>query len=175
MKSLQQIIFVMLVALLGSCSNIVFDEAVPSDQNSLDHFPADLQGTYVDSEKDTLSIFSDRYIYGEINGNTLFEGQLDHDLVLKQFEDYYFLNFKNDHGFWEMIAAQKTANGLILMCADVENKDEIKNINKHISKGHAKSLKKDGKYLIDPTTQELIKILNDTSICEESIFTKLPE
>jgi len=175
MKPLQQIILVMLVALLGSCSNIVFDEAVPSDQISLDQFPSELQGTYLDKERDTLSIFSDKYIYGEIKGNTLLEGKLGNDLVLKKYEDYYFLNFKNENGFWEMIAAQKTAEGLVLLCLDVENKDEIKNINKHISKGRAKSLKKDGKYLIDPTTQELIKILNDTSICEVSSLIKITE
>lgn len=175
MNLLQKIILVILVALLGSCSNIVFDEAVPVDQKSLDQFPTELQGIYIDKARDTLSIFPDRYIYGEIKGNSQLEGQLGNDLVLKQFEDYYFLNFKNEDGFWEMIAAQKTASGLVLMCLDVEDKDEIKNINKHISKGHAKSLKQDGKYLIDPTTLELIKILNDTSICEESPLTKIIE
>jgi hypothetical protein len=173
MKPLQHLFLIMLVVLLGSCSNIVFDEAVPTDQKTLDQFPSDIQGSYLDSERDTLSIFPDRYIYGEIKGNTLLAGQLGPDLVLKQFEDFYFLNFKNENGFWEMIAAQKTVDGLVLMCIDIENKDEIKKINKHISKGRAKSLKKDGKYLINPTTQELIKILNDTSVCEESYLIKL--
>lgn len=173
MKPIQHFFFICLIALLGSCSNIVFNEAVPQDQESLSEFPKEIQGTYLDSEDDTLVIFSSYYTYGTIKGSTLLEGKIGDDLVLKQFEDYFFLNFRNDQGYWEMIAAEKTKNGLILMCVDVENKNEIKNVNKHLKKTQAKSLKKEGKYLINPETQELLKILNDTSICEESYLTKL--
>ena len=173
MKLPQKILSLSLIVLLGSCSNIVFNEAVPQDQDALNEFPKEIQGLYLDAENDTLEIFSNKYAYGEMNGNTLLEGELGSDLILKQFEAFYFLNFKNDHGFWEMIAAQKTTNGLKLMCIDIENKTEVKNINKHIKKGKAKSLKNNGKFLINPDSEELLKILNDTSICDESRLVKI--
>lgn len=159
--------------ILNSCSNIVFNQAVPTDQPTLKEFPKDIQGIYLDEENDTLKIFATDYTYGELKGNSLIEGELGEEFVLKQFEDFYFLNFKSESDYWEMIAAKKTKEGITLMCLDIDNKKEINNINKHIKKGKAKSLKKDGKYLIQPNTRELIKILNDTSICQESKLKKI--
>lgn len=173
MKPVQHIFLFSLIVLLGSCSNVVFNESVPKDQHPLKEFPKEIRGIYVDSENDTLEISSNRYVYGELKSNTLLEGELGEELIIKKFEEFYFLNFKNENGFWEMIAARKTNNGLILMCVDIENKNEIKNINKHLKKGKAKMLRKEGKYLINPETKELIKILNDTSVCKESHLIKL--
>jgi len=173
MKSIQSLLFLGLILFLGSCSNVVFDHAVPKDQIALENFPQDLQGQYLDTENDTLRIFDTQYTYGELKGYKILEGKLGKDLILKQLGDYYFLNFKNENDFWEMIAAQKTNDGLLLKCVDVENKHEIKSINKHISKGKAKSLKKDGKFLIDPNNEELLKILNDTSLCDVSHLIKI--
>jgi len=173
MKRIQHLLFLCLILFLASCSNVVFEHTIPEDQVALKKFPKELQGTYLDAENDTLNIFDTQYSYGELKGNKLLEGKLGNDLVLKQLDHYYFLNFKNENGYWEMIAARKTEDGITLKCVDVKNKDQIKNINKYISKGKAKSLKKDGKFLIKPENQELLEILNDTSLCDESHLIKI--
>lgn len=159
--------------MMSSCSNVIYNTAVPKDQKSIDKFPKKLQGIYVDEESDTLKIMATKYSYGEINNNALMEGELGSDLVLKEYKDYYFLNFRNDDGYWEMIAATVTRKKIYLLSIDIENKSEVKKLNKHMKKGHAKNIRKDDKFLINPENDELLNMLNDSSICQKTELIKI--
>lgn len=173
MKRLQYLSLYLVIVFLSSCSNIVYHHPIPEDQNALAEFPLELQGTYIDSDGDTLCIASQKYSYGEMNNHSLLEGELGADLVLKKLDSYYFMNFKNEDGYWEMIAAQLNTDSISLFCIDIENKEQIKIVNQHIKNGKVRSTKKDGKYIINPSNQEIISLLNDQTICQKESLKKL--
>ena len=173
MKRLQYLALSLVVIFLSSCSNVVYHNPIPKDQKSLTEFPAKIQGSYIDSDGDTLCISTISYRYGEINNQTLLYGELGEDLVLKKLGTYYFMNFKNDDGYWEMIGAQLESGKLTLFCIDIENKEQVKIVNQHISKGKARSTKKGGKYIINPNNEEILSLLNDESICQKETLLKV--
>ncbi|NPD45329.1 MULTISPECIES: hypothetical protein [unclassified Lentimicrobium] len=173
MKRLQYLTLSLVIVFLSSCSNIVYHHPIPKDQISLAEFPSELQGYYVDSDGDTLCIASNKYSYGEMNNQSFLQGELGADLVLKKLDSYYFMNFKNEDGYWEMIAAQLSSEQLSLFCIDIENKEQIKLVNQHIEKGKVRSTKKDGKYIINPSDQEILNLLNDSRICQKELLNKL--
>lgn len=173
MKRIQYLILSLGILILSSCSNIVYHHPIPKDQKTLAEFPLELQGSYIDSDGDTLSIFSKKYSYGEINNHSLLEGELGKDLVLKELDRYYFMNFKNEDGYWEMIAARLDSNHLVLFCIDIENKEQIKIVNQHIKRGKVRSTRKDGKYIINPSNKEVFSLLKDKSICKEEWLKKV--
>lgn len=173
MKRLQFLILSLSILLLSSCSNVVYHNPIPKDKKTLAVFPAEIQGSFVDSDGDTLCISSHKYQYGEINNQTLIEGELGEELVLKKLEDYYFMNFKNEDGYWEMIGAQLNADQLTLFCIDIENKEQLKIVNQHISRGKARHTKKDGRYIINPSNNEILSLLNDHEICKTEKLKKV--
>lgn len=173
MRRLQYITLSLIIGFLSSCSNVVYHKPIPKDQKTLTEFPLELQGSYVDSDGDTLSISTNEYQYGEINNQSLLKGELGEELVLKKLDTYYFINFKNEDGYWEMISAQLESDKLLLYCIDIENKEQIKILNQHISKGKARSTRKGGKYIIDPNNDEILQLLKDETICKKESLLKV--
>jgi len=173
MKTLQNLIILSSFIIFCSCSNVLYHQAMPEDGKTLSSFPKELIGQFADQEGDTLFIYPNSYKYGEINKSTLFEGQLGDDLILKKSKGYYFLNFKNAEGYWEMIAAQLIGKELQLLCIDTENEEQIKIINSHLKGNKAKSLKKEGKFVINPSDKELFELLKDERICDRSLLYKV--
>lgn len=173
MKRIQYLTLSLVIVLLSSCSNVVYHNPIPKDQKSLAEFPIELHGYYVDSDGDTLCISTNKYRYGEINNQSLLKGELGEDLVLKKLDTYYFMNFKNKDGYWEMIGAQLESDKLSLFCIDIENKEQVKIVNQYISKGKARSTKKGGKYIIDPNNEEILQLLNDETICKKESLVKV--
>jgi len=161
------------VFFISSCSNIVYLEAVPMESESLNSFPKNILGKYIDDEGDTLSINIDNYTYGNSRELVYLTGTLNDELVLKTYLDYYFLNFKNEDGYWEMIAAKPTRDKLTILCIDAKTKEDIQAVNNVIKKGKAKSLRKKNKYLIRPTKDELISLFRKDNICEKNVLTRL--
>ncbi len=173
MKRIQYFTISLAILLLSSCSNVVYHNPIPKDQKTLAEFPVEIIGSYVDSDGDTLCISSHKYQYGEINNQTFLEGELGEELVLKKLEDYYFMNFKNEDGYWEMIGAQLNLDQLTLFCIDIENKDQLRIVNQHITRGKARHTKKDGKYIINPSNNEILSLLNDRDICKTEKLQKV--
>lgn len=173
MKILKCISILVSVIILSSCSNIVYEHSMPKDGKTLSSFPKKLIGEYVDQEGDTLFIMPKSYKYGEINNSTLFEGELGEDVILKKQSAYYFLNFKNSDGYWEMMAGSLKGKELTLFSIDIENADQIKIINSYLAKDKAKSLNKDDKYVINPSDEELLELLEDEIVCDKSFLTKV--
>lgn len=168
MKTLSNLLYLFLLLLFQSCSNIVYYSAVPEGQAELKEFPPLLQGKYIDNEGDTLEILSSSYHYGHQGEMDYLQGDLNNELVLKEKNGFYFLNFKSDEGFWEMIAAQAFPDKLILYSIDTKNSSDIKIINDILKSSKAKSFKEEGKYIIKPSDDEIIQLLKQEQICEQS-------
>jgi len=173
MKSYVVLLFVSIAIFLSSCSNIAYEDAVPKNLDKLSLFPEEIQGAYIDSEGDTLTINTNNYTYGNIGDLFYLKGEIGEELVLKTLSGYYFLNFKNNDGYWEMIAAKPTDNELHIFCIDAEDKDDVKIINSKIKKGKVKSSRMQGKYIINPEENEILDLLKDEDICEKSILKKI--
>ena len=173
MKSYFVLLFVSIGLFLSSCSNIAYEDAVPKSSYELSFFPEDIQGAYIDSDGDTLTIYTNNYTYGNREDLFYLQGEIGEELVLKTLSGYYFLNFKNNDGYWEMIAAKPTDNELHIYCIDAEDKDDVKIINSKIKKGKVKSIRKQGKYIINPDENEILDLLREDDICEKSILKKI--
>jgi len=168
MKAISNLLYLFLLLLVQSCSNIVYYSAVPEGQAELKEFPSLLQGKYIVNEGDTLEILSSSYRYGHQGEMDYLQGDLNNELVLKEKDGFYFLNFKSDDSFWEMIAAQAFPDKLILYSIDTKNSNDIKIINEVLKSGKAKSFKEEGKYIIKPSDEEIIQLLKQEQICEKS-------
>ena len=173
MKSYSVLLIVSIGLFLSSCSNVAYENAVPKNTAHFSIFPKEIQGGYIDSEGDTLTIYSNSYTYGTKGEIVYLTGEIGDELVLKTLSGYYFLNFKNDEGYWEMIAAKPLGNELTIYCIDAKDKDDIKIINSKIKKGKVKSSRKKGKYIINPEKSEILELLNDDDICEKSVLKKI--
>ncbi|NOR88462.1 MAG: hypothetical protein GQ527_12715 [Bacteroidales bacterium] len=171
---IQSILYLVIIGFLfSSCSNVVYQTAVPQNISQLNCFPSEIQGQYVDDDHDTLLILADRYQYG--NSDDLFnlKGQLDDELILKELDGYYFLNFKNSDGFWEMIAAHRENQNLTLFFINAKDKEDIKIINSIIENGKVRSVRSNGKYIINPSGSDILELLKQENICEKTILTKI--
>jgi len=173
MSLLRLFLTTVILAVLSSCGNVVYKEAMPQNLVPLVEFPNHLRGIYMDPEGDTLVIQKDSYTYGNMRGSSIFAGTLCADIVLKQLDNFYFLSFKSEDGYWESIAASADSSYLYLYFVGVENEDQLKILNSHMKKSSAKSLQKEGKYIISPSAEELMELLNDKNICKVSKLNKL--
>lgn len=172
MKTIYLIVGLLTIFILNSCSNIVFKHAVPQEEKNLSEFPKKVRGTYIDDESDTLVISKNAYTYGKIDNHPLFQGELNEEMVLRKYKDFYFLNFRSNDHYWEMIAAQISQSQLILYSIDIENSEQIKIIEEFVN-GDCQKLNKDDKYMIDPDLSQLLNMLEDERICQKSILRKI--
>lgn len=172
MKTIYLIFGLLSLIFMSSCSNVVFKQALPQEENSLSEFPKKIRGTYIDDESDTLVITRNAYTYGNINSQPLFHGELSEEVVLKKYKDFYFLNFQSDNNYWEMMAGQFKRSEVILFSIDVENSDQFKIIEEYMD-GDYQKINKDDKYLIDPSLKQLLNMLEDDRICQKSVLKKL--
>ncbi len=173
MKALGSLIIVLVSVAMISCSNVVYRQAMPVNQPQLTEFPEFLHGNWIDAENDTLFIGQTDFRYGNFNGSSLFAGSLNNETVLKQMGHFFLLNFKNPEGYWEIVATHCDTTNLYIYCVGVENEIQLKALNSHLKKRNAKSLRKEGKYMIDPTTKEFLDLLQDEQICKVSTLKKL--
>ena len=173
MKALSLLLFGLVSVLLVSCSNVVYEQPIPENQQQLTEFPDFIIGTWVDHESDTLIIGAKDFRYGDFDGSSIFSGTLSDEIILKELNNFYFLNIKSDGGYWESIAATSDSNYLYLYFVGVDNDLQLNALNNHLKKNTAKSLKKDGKYIINPEVEELFELLNDSLICKISKLIKI--
>jgi hypothetical protein len=173
MKTLYSLFIVLIALTISSCSNLVYQKPVPQHNQVLTTFPKNLQGTYVDSNQDTLFIYPRSYQYGKVGRMGSFSGELNKELILKNQGSYYFLNFQDNDGFWELIGAKLDSDQLILYFVDIKTKEDVDIINSVIKKGKVKSTRHEGKYVANPSGEEMIELFNHDFISEKSFLTKI--
>ncbi|MFM9839266.1 MAG: hypothetical protein ACKVOQ_13445 [Cyclobacteriaceae bacterium] len=159
-------------ALLYSCKEVTFPEAQPKGVASLKEVPPSLQGIYQTIEQttgefsDTLIIESWGYRFKDKNEKDwLTRGTLSDTLVLKFYQNYYFLNFKSQ-GQWVLRLIQQDPSGTIRFLSidlkeDAKRKEILKKLKKKMPIKEIKGKEDDTFYQINPTPDQLMQLLKE--------------
>lgn len=157
--------------LLYSCKEVTFKEPQPAGVPALKEVPGGLQGTYQTFEQtsgefsDTLIIESWGYhMKDKDDKDWLNRGNLSDTLVLKVYENYYFVNFKSGDQWVLRLLKQEPNGTLNFLAIDLQDDAKRKTMLKRISKDlkvKEFQLKDDTFYQIDPTPTQLMKLIKD--------------
>jgi len=157
--------------LLFSCKEVTFKEPQPAGVPVLKEVPSGLRGTYQTFEQ-TTGDFSDTLIIepwgyhmkDKDDKDWLTRGTLSDTLVLKFYENYYFVNFRSgDH--WVLRLVKQDSNGSLSFLAidlqdDAKRKTMLKKISKDLKIKEFQH-KDDTFYQINPTPAQLMKLIKD--------------
>ncbi len=157
--------------LLFSCKEVTFKEPQPAGVPALKEVPASLRASYQTYEQ-TSGDFSDTLIIepwgyhmkDKDDKDWLNRGTLSDTLVLKYYENYYFVNFKSGDQWVLRLVRQNPNGALDFLAIDIQDDAKRKNILKKISKELKISEfkhKDDTFYQINPTPVQLMKLIKD--------------
>ncbi|MBS1680791.1 MAG: hypothetical protein JST48_03690 [Bacteroidetes bacterium] len=159
------------VVLLTSCKEVTFTEAQPAGVAALKEVPANLRGIYQAYDQitgdfsDTLMIESWGYhMKDKKDKDWLGRGSLSDTLVLKFYENYYFVNFKAANQ-WVLRLIKQNPNGSIeFLSIDLQDeskgKEKLKKISKQLKVTEVKR-RDDTFYQINPTPAQLMKLIKE--------------
>lgn len=159
------------ILLLSSCREVSFREPQPAGIKPLNEIPDALRGYYLSydvktgEEADTLIIESWGYHFKDIKDNDwLGSGHLSDSLVVKFYENYYFVNFKSGDQWILRLVHQKSHGGIEFLSIDIQDDARRKEIIKKISKKLNISIKEihrgdDTFYQIAPTPSQLMELI----------------
>lgn len=168
MKAL--VILFPLVVLLHSCKEISFPEAQPAGIPALKEVPAVLQGRYngIDdkgNDTDTLIVESWGYHFKDgKNNDWLGRGVLSDSLVLKYYENYYFVNFRSGKHWVVRLIKVKSSGSLEFMAINIGDEGKRKSVLKKLSRRFkVKETKEKGDlfYEINPTKEQFMQLIKD--------------
>lgn len=157
--------------LLYSCKEVTFKEPQPAGIQALKEVPRNLQGTYQTFEQtsgdfsDTLVIESWGYHMKDKNDKDwLNRGALSDTLVVKFYENYYFINFKSGDQWVLRLMKQEPNGSLNFLSIDIQDDTKRKTMLKKISKKlKVKEFqrKDDTFYQINPTPAQLMMLIKE--------------
>ena len=169
MKILIPVIFWSL--LLYSCKEVSFREPQPAGVPVLKEVPAAIQGQYytydqVTGEKaDTLIVESWGYHFKDKDDKDwLGRGVLSDSLVVKFYENYYFVNFKSGDQWVLRLVRQKPTGALEFLSIDIQDDSKRKEMVRKLSKKlKLREIKRsdDTFYQINPTPAQLMQLIQD--------------
>ncbi|MBI3219390.1 MAG: hypothetical protein HYZ44_07750 [Bacteroidetes bacterium] len=157
--------------MLYSCKEVSFTEAQPKGVAPLKEIPPALRGVYQTFDKttgefsDTLIVESWGYHFKDKNDKDwLNRGTISDTLVIKFYQNYYFINFKSE-GQWVLRLVQQEPSGAIRFMS-IDLKDEVK--RKEVLKKLGKKLtikeikrKDDTFYQINPSPEQLMALIKE--------------
>lgn len=163
--------------LLVSCKEVSFKEPQPAGVPALTEIPAKLQGHYLSydeitgEESDTLIIESWGYHFKDKEDKDwLGSGRLSDSLVVKFYQNYYFVNFKSGDQWVLRLVRQKSYGGIEFLSIDIQDDAKRKEMLRKISrKLQVKEVHRDEDtfYQIRPTAAQLMQLI------KEGFFTGL--
>lgn len=164
------IIFLFWLALL-SCKEISFSEPQPAGIAALKEVPFAIIGPYATRDKttgeigDTLIIESWGYHFKDKEDKDwLGKGKLSDTLVVKYYENYYFVNFKEGDQWMLRLIKQKSPGVLEFMSIDIQDDARRKETLRKISrKVQIKQIDRndDTFYQIHPTPAQLMGLIKE--------------
>ena len=164
------VFFSVLALLLYSCKEVSFPEPQPAGVTALAQVPKSLQGRYIGiddkgADTDTLIIESTGYHFRDAKDNDwLGKGQLCDSLVIKFYQNYYFVNFRSGDQWVLRLLKQKPSGSIEFMSIPVSDDAKRKEILKKLSKKfEVKELKRkdDTFYGIKPTKEQLMELIKE--------------
>lgn len=157
--------------LLYSCKEVTFREAQPAGIAPLKVIPPALQGVYQTYDKstgetgDTLIVESWGYHFKDKEDQDwLGRGRLSDSLVVKFYENYYFVNFKDDDQWVLRLIRQKSPGVLEFLSIDIQDDSKRREMLRKLSrKMPVKEIQKndDTFYQINPTPSQLITLIKE--------------
>ena len=158
-------------ALLYSCKEVSFREPQPGGIAALKELPASLLGKYQvreaenDEKADTLIIESWGYHFKDKNDKDwLGRGMLSDSLVVKFYENYYFVNFKSGNQWVLRLIKQDSNNNLEFLSINIQDDSKRKEMLKKLSKKMKVveiKMKDDTFYQINPTPTQLLQLIKE--------------
>jgi hypothetical protein len=156
---------------MSSCKEVSFREPQPAGVPALKEVPVSLRGKYrahsqPNGEKnDTLIIESWGYHFKDKNEKDwLGKGALSDSLIIKFYQNYYFVNFKSGNQWVLRLIRQKASGDLEFLSIDIQDDTRRKEMVRKLSRKLAmKEIKigDDTYYQINPTPPQLIQLIKD--------------
>jgi hypothetical protein len=159
-------------ALLYSCKEVTFSEAQPNGITPLKEIPSALRGVYqtIDQNSgefsDTSIVESWGYHFKDKNEKDwLNRGGLSDTLVVKFYQNYYFVNFKSN-GQWVLrLIQQETSGAIRFLSIDLRDQTKRKEILKKLRKKmiikEITTKENDVFYQINPTPEQLMMLIKE--------------
>jgi hypothetical protein len=156
--------------LLASCREVTFKEAQPAGIKPLRELPAALQGKYIireedGSKTDTLVIESWGYHFMDAKDKDwLGRGVLSDSLVVKFYDNYYFVNFRSGDQWALRLVKQLPDGSIQFLSIDLPNEEKGKEVVKKLSKKmKVKEINRDQDtfYQINPTPAQLMALIKE--------------
>jgi hypothetical protein len=158
--------------LLYSCKEVTFTEAQPKGVTALKEIPWSLQGVYQTIDQpsgdfsDTLIVESWGYHFkNKDEKDWLNRGTLSDTLVIKFYQNYYFVNFKSN-GHWVLRLIQQETSGAIRFLSidlkdEMKRKQVLKKLKKKMAIKEVRTKEDDIFYQINPTKEELMSLIKE--------------
>jgi hypothetical protein len=156
---------------LSSCKEISFVEPQPAGVPALKEVPAALRGKYrprnepKGEKNDTLIIESWGYHFKDKNEKDwLGRGVISDSLVIKFYQNYYFINFKSGNQWVLRLVRQKANGDLEFLSIDIQDdtkrKERIRKLSRRFT---LKEIKHgdDTFYQINPTSAQLLQLIRE--------------
>lgn len=157
--------------LLYSCKEVTYREAQPAGVAALKEVPPVLQGIYQTYDRqsgatgDTLIIESWGYHFKDKEDQDwLGRGALSDSLVVKFYQNYYFVNFKDGDQWVLRLIRQKAPGVLEFMSIDIQDDSKRREMLRKLSrKMEVKEIAKgdDTFYQINPTPAQLVALVKE--------------
>lgn len=156
--------------LLASCKEVSFREPQPAGIPPLKEVPPALRGNYVGvntqgNDTDTLIIESWGYHFRDTQEKDwLGKGVLSDSLVLKYYQDHYFVSFRSGDQWVLRVIRPKPGGAIEFLSIPVNDDAQRKEILRKLSrKFTVKEVqrKDDTFYLINPTRDQLMELLRE--------------
>jgi hypothetical protein len=156
--------------LFYSCKEVSFPEPQPAGVNPLKEVPPSLRGAYLamddhGNDTDTLIIESWGYHFKDVKGvDWLGRGFINDSLVLKFYENYFFVNIRTGDQWILRLIKQKPSGDMVFMSVniadDAKRKTLLKKMNKILPVKEIQS-KDDTFYRIAPTKEQLLQMIRE--------------
>ena len=158
-------------SLLYSCKEVTFREAQPAGIAQLKEIPLTLRGVYHSYDKqtgetgDTLILESWGYHFKDKEDNDwLGKGTLSDSLVVKFYENHYFVNFKEGNQWVLRLVREKSPGVLEFMSIDIQDDSKRREMLRKLSrKMPVKEIQRNEEtfYQINPTPSQLISLIKE--------------
>jgi hypothetical protein len=157
--------------ILSSCKEVAFREPQPQGVAALKEIPQALRGKYRpktqpgDEKNDTLIIESWGYHFKDKEEKDwLGRGVISDSMIVKSYQDYYFVNFRSGNQWVLRLVKQKPDGTISFMSIDIQDDAKRKEMVRKLSrKFNMKEIKNgdDTFYLINPTSAQLMQLIRD--------------
>jgi len=157
--------------LFYSCKEVTYKTPQPANAALLKEVPVSLHGEYQpvgiydDEKKDTVIIESWGYHFKDSSDKDLLgKGVISDSLVIKFYQDYYFINFRSGDQWALRLIKQKPNGDIEFMSIDMGDDAKRAEIIKKLSKKiDVNEIERGGDifYQINPTRAQLMALIKD--------------